>query len=353
MSDGAGRQYRLRKALQVAEDAGDTRGQAPLLYEMGLLQAEYGDTAGAARFYERSLRLYEAFADAQGMAANLHGLAGLALDDEDDGRAVELYRQALALQERGPTLHQLGLLAARAGNAAEAMALFRRALALPGDAAPTLYRMAGLYAGQQDWLLAAEHFARAAAEYEGIGNLERQAHCLLQLARVAFTAENAAGALTNAQQGARLYAGMAQWHEVVRAIAPIADYQPELRRSWLAQAAWIACAMPGMSVECFDVVAALGRLLPCGCQLELTLPGLVVLRLEREAPGRTLRNMAPARAMLELAAANHDLDEAALEAWLAERRGEFWRVYREVLEELAALVHGEWLFDRQEVPRCR
>ncbi|MBL8214496.1 MAG: tetratricopeptide repeat protein [Bryobacterales bacterium] len=344
----------------------DASERAAVLHQRGLMQAEYGDAAGALRFFEQSLAMEQRLGDGLGIAANLHGMAGLALDAGDDARALRLYQDALAIRERladtpgiAATLHQLGLVAAESGDDREALALYERSLRISTESgsdagrAPTLYRIAGIYAAREDWAAAAGFYRRAAECYSRIDNVERTAECHACLAAAAFVNGDAAVAIENGREAVREFASIAHWPRMVGLLAALPAYEPEMALSWLAQAAWLACAMPGMSQDGMDVISAITRRLPTGCTLELTIAALTVLRLEREAGWRKLALMDPARALLELAAMNHDMEEEALEAWLQGRRTGFTTLYREVLDGLAALVHTEWLFERSAVPRAR
>src|SRR5204862_175250 len=76
----------------------DKTNTAWILHQLGMLDADAGDVAGARARYEESLRLWRQIGDVRGEAATLHQLGMLAAEAGDGAAARARYAHSLALE---------------------------------------------------------------------------------------------------------------------------------------------------------------------------------------------------------------------------------------------------------------
>jgi tetratricopeptide (TPR) repeat protein len=124
-----------QKALEIGQRAGDDRGQAAALHNLGILAQEQGDYVAARYFYQQSLEIDQALGDRAGASTSLHQLGTLAQEQRDYAAARHFYQQSLetdqALGNRAgvsTSLHQLGMLAQVQGDYAAACGLYQQSL---------------------------------------------------------------------------------------------------------------------------------------------------------------------------------------------------------------------------------
>jgi predicted ATPase/DNA-binding SARP family transcriptional activator len=126
-----------RRALELAEDTGDTRSLAQAHNMLGILAGRSGDQKAALRHLEESLDLAEALGDADVKVAALNNLALAHEHGGESDEALRLAETALALcvasgdRHREAALHNnLADLLHAAGREQESMAHFKRAVEL-------------------------------------------------------------------------------------------------------------------------------------------------------------------------------------------------------------------------------
>ena len=126
-----------RQALELRKQAGDKRGTAGSLGNLGVALRHKGEYAEATRLYNESLAIFRELDNTQGISTMLNSLGFVAQCQEDYGRAEELYNEALALaQELGDKhgetimLNNLGEVAQCQGHYEQAEEFYNQALAL-------------------------------------------------------------------------------------------------------------------------------------------------------------------------------------------------------------------------------
>ena len=126
-----------RRALELAEDTGDTRSLAQAHNMLGILAGRSGDQKAALRHLEESLDLAEALGDTDVKVAALNNLALAHEHGGESDEALRLAETALALcvasgdRHREAALHNnLADLLHAAGREQESMAHFKRAVEL-------------------------------------------------------------------------------------------------------------------------------------------------------------------------------------------------------------------------------
>jgi tetratricopeptide (TPR) repeat protein len=124
-----------RRALELAEDAGDVRAQAQAHNMLGILAGRAGEGAGVLSHLEESLALAEALGDPDARVAALNNLALAHGSGGETTAAIELAEAALELcvtlgdRHREAALHNnLADLLHTAGREEESMAHLRRAV---------------------------------------------------------------------------------------------------------------------------------------------------------------------------------------------------------------------------------
>jgi len=197
--------YRLTRATGEAyERSGDQGGVAESLHNLGVIEHQIGNEAGAKRHYNEALLAFRIAGHARGELTSLLNLTLLALKNNDFAEAQELLATAAPLAERlgdaGTQSYHIGLrgtLAFRRGEYDEAVRLYAEALAIKRglgdrfDTAELLDRMA-----KATLKLGDVHGARTmAAESLSIA-LELDSHVLVirafeTFAELALTEDNA------------------------------------------------------------------------------------------------------------------------------------------------------------------
>jgi predicted ATPase/class 3 adenylate cyclase len=130
--------YRLtREAGEAYERAGDAGGVAEALHNLGVIEHQIGNDAGAKRHYTEALLAFRIAEHARGELMSLLNLTLIALKNDDFVEAEELLATADPLAERlgdaGTQSYHIGLrgtLAFRRGEYDEAVRLYGEALAI-------------------------------------------------------------------------------------------------------------------------------------------------------------------------------------------------------------------------------
>ncbi|MFC5814494.1 AfsR/SARP family transcriptional regulator [Nonomuraea harbinensis] len=147
------------RAMELAADRADERGQAEAHHTLAWIHGQRGEFGEAVRHTRLALDLYRAADMLFGQAEALDGLGRLYAELGEGDRAVRCCRQALALFERigdpraqGGAWDSLGYAHHRLGRHDEAVTCYRRALALlrtgldPVTEAETLVHLGDAYA---------------------------------------------------------------------------------------------------------------------------------------------------------------------------------------------------------------
>ncbi len=134
----AGRSF-FEKSLAMWRALGDRQGIARALTNLGLVASDQGEQAAARSLYEESLAILRELGDKWGIALSLNNL-GLAAQRQGDPGAQPLLEQSLAMmQELGDRQHMavaldnLGLVASGGGNYASAGTHFKESLSIRRD----------------------------------------------------------------------------------------------------------------------------------------------------------------------------------------------------------------------------
>jgi tetratricopeptide (TPR) repeat protein len=128
---------RHRRALAVAEELADEAGIAGARYELGRVAQALAEYPEAREEYGRAMALEEKLGNRRGVAAACFGLGNVAYLTAELAEAREWYHKALLLGEelgnragRAAAHHQLARLAVEEGALEEALAGYRKSLAL-------------------------------------------------------------------------------------------------------------------------------------------------------------------------------------------------------------------------------
>jgi len=152
------------QAVVAFEQAAQGSPSASILYRLGSLLLNTGQTARARATFERALALQPDLAEAS------NDLGTLLAESGDLEAAIERFRAALAAMSDYPdALNNLGYALLLTGRGTEARELYERALALQPDFPEALNNL-GLILGQQgDLDGAASHFRKALEKRPGYG----------------------------------------------------------------------------------------------------------------------------------------------------------------------------------------
>jgi predicted ATPase/DNA-binding SARP family transcriptional activator len=123
------------ESLALHQQSGDRAGIAAVLYRLGNLSAEQGNSAEAGRFHEESLAIRRELGDQTGIALSLNSLGNIALDQGDYESARSRYEESLFIsRQRGDqrgwcwSRHFLGVVAEHGGDFALARSIYEECL---------------------------------------------------------------------------------------------------------------------------------------------------------------------------------------------------------------------------------
>jgi CHAT domain-containing protein/Tfp pilus assembly protein PilF len=189
--DRAGAIADCGRALALARQAADRRGEASVLQRLGLLYGTTGEPRKAIELHRQSLTLYRAAGDRAGEAGVLIDLGGVHSTLAEAEAATEFLDQGLAIareigdrKKQGDALNQLGVIYGTRGENGPAAEFYQQALALrraAGDRrgeAQTLSNLGVLHSELGERRRALEYFAVALPLRREAGNLQEQANTL-------------------------------------------------------------------------------------------------------------------------------------------------------------------------------
>jgi tetratricopeptide (TPR) repeat protein/transcriptional regulator with XRE-family HTH domain len=207
-----------QSALTAARGAGDRRGEAATLGELGIVQRETGDYPAATASLAQALALYRDIGDPAGQAYALNQLGFLRVVTGNYPAAAASHQQALALACRADdrlteaaALSHLGLVQQLTGDYPAAAASLQQALALCrdlGDLPGQAYALNSLGVVQQetgDYPAAAATQQQALALFDDLGYLLGQANALNDLGLVQQESGNYPAAAASHQQALTLF----------------------------------------------------------------------------------------------------------------------------------------------------
>lgn len=126
----------LLEASTILRDAGNMRGVAQTLENLGVVSAMEGHADRAGSYFQQCLDLYRQMGDKMGVAGSVRFLGQLSYREGDYDSAVQLLEECLALERElgsvqrvAEALGFLGRIAEAAGRDADARALYRDSLA--------------------------------------------------------------------------------------------------------------------------------------------------------------------------------------------------------------------------------
>jgi tetratricopeptide (TPR) repeat protein/transcriptional regulator with XRE-family HTH domain len=220
-----------QSALTAARRAGDRRGEADTLAELGVLQREMGDYAAAATSLEQALALYGEAGDLLGQAFPLNHLGFLYVLTGDFPPAAASHQQALALARstsdrlaEAAALHCLGHVQQLTGDYPAAAASQRRALALfrdlgnPYGQAYALNCLGAVQRETGDFAAAAASHQQALARCRALDDRLNQAYALNDLGLVQQETGDYAAAAASHQQALTLFDDLGNRHGQAEAL---------------------------------------------------------------------------------------------------------------------------------------
>jgi tetratricopeptide (TPR) repeat protein len=158
----------LLEASTILRQAGDLRGVAQTLENLGVVSAMEGHQERARNYFRQCLDLYRQLGDKMGVAGTVRFLGQLSYRDGDYEGAKQLLEECLSLERQlgsvqrvAEALGFLGTIAEGAGRVADARALYRESLAT--------YARAGNPARADDVL-------RRLLDLEPLSDTEAQSH---------------------------------------------------------------------------------------------------------------------------------------------------------------------------------
>src|SRR6266508_1227795 len=208
---------KFNEALPIRQGAGDSGGEAETLINIGLVYWSLGEMQKALEKYNEALPILRAIGDRRGEAVTLSSIGSVYYSLGEMQKALEKYNEALPLRRtvgdrRGEatTLINIGSVYDSLGEMQEALEKYNEALLLmravgyrSGEAA-TLNNIGAVYDSRGERQKALEKYNEALPTWRAVGDRNREADTLLRMARV----EQKLGNLTKARQTIEQAVGM-------------------------------------------------------------------------------------------------------------------------------------------------
>lgn len=208
-------QEHFTRAHELYTAVGDRRGMAMSANNIGVVYRAAGEAQAAIPFFEDALRIYRGLGEPDRVRQTLSNLAAAQVDAGDTESAGRNIDEALKIETRqapfAPAMTVKGVLLARQGDAKEAEAMLKEALAEigrrhpEGEAAPNS-AMGELLLGQARYREAVSYFERALASDRKAGFYRGIADDLAALGRCSAGLRDDAAAVAFWEQSVRIYA---------------------------------------------------------------------------------------------------------------------------------------------------
>ncbi len=230
MADAAAAREHLSRALELHVSTDDRAGQARALSNLGNVHWRQGHFHEAVRCHQQALTLYRETADRVGQARTLTNLGNVRLRLGLRGQAADDQRQALVLHEltgdrigRARTLCHLGNACLELGRCDEAARCQQQALALfrelghPGGEAYALSGLGDVLLRQGAFEAAIEHHRRALDLFRENGEHYGEASALNGLAEALYAGGRHDEALAHYSTAVTVAAGTGEHDQLTRA----------------------------------------------------------------------------------------------------------------------------------------
>ena len=203
------------RANELFTAAGDSRGTAMSMNNIGVVYRAMGEAGAAIPFFSDALRIYRTLGDREQVRQTLSNLAAAEIDTGDYASAAKHVDEAMAIGIPGkpfpPAMTVKGILLARQGDARGAEAMLREALEdigrrYPEGEAPANYAMGEPLPGQARYGEAAAFFEKALASDRKAGFYRGIADDLTALGRCRAGLKDDSSAVDAWEQSVRIYA---------------------------------------------------------------------------------------------------------------------------------------------------
>jgi diguanylate cyclase (GGDEF)-like protein len=195
-SDYDGAEVQLRRALDLLDQAGATRGRADVVNSLGTVHRRAGRHGKALRLHLEALELYRASGDRSGEALAIGSIGGVYHLLGDFGRALEHHEASLALREEigdepgiAYSLINIGIIHGMMGQPDRAIEYMTRALQASENGDPVvacvcLVNLGTARADQGDDERALEYLDRASTQLAALSNHGDEATCQCSIGRI-------------------------------------------------------------------------------------------------------------------------------------------------------------------------
>ncbi len=187
----------LRRALALHQGSGHLAGQAEVENDLGHALRRLGQTEEAHGHYQRALELWRDLDDPKGQAMTLTGIGGLHRDQGELQPALDAYRRALTLRRaagdlpgEAVTLSNLGVVYSDLGELAQTVDAFERAGAIAretghrGREAVFLFNLAAAHATLGELQPALDGYLEVRSLARALGDQRLEQRVLTNLADV-------------------------------------------------------------------------------------------------------------------------------------------------------------------------
>jgi CHAT domain-containing protein/Tfp pilus assembly protein PilF len=185
------------EAFKLYREAGDRRGEAVTLNNIGSVYSELGEKQKALEYYSQSLPLYRALGDRSGEAATLSNIGLVYSELGEKQKALEYYSQSLsqtrAVGDRSgeaTTLSNIGLVYSELGEKQKALEYYSQSLPLTravGDRtgeAITLDNIGAVYDELGEQQKALEYYSQSLPLSRAVGDRRGEANTLNNIGQV-------------------------------------------------------------------------------------------------------------------------------------------------------------------------
>jgi signal transduction histidine kinase len=207
---GIGVCHLFRRALAIAEAAGDSANAANALNNIGVIHYYWGEHDVAVDYYLQAARINERLGNREGLAKAYNNVAAILQTAGDYDQALDYFQRSLAMYEeegkvglQGASLNNIGLLHFEREEYDEAMAAYEQALSFArnaGDqqqAALSLNNMGMIWEQRGDLERALARYRESLAIREEIGDRQGALVCRHNIGLIQATQGHFAEGLAN------------------------------------------------------------------------------------------------------------------------------------------------------------
>jgi serine phosphatase RsbU (regulator of sigma subunit)/Tfp pilus assembly protein PilF len=210
--------YHFEKSLEMQAEAGDDRGLAGSLNNIGSIYHNSGDIYKALDYYERSLKIKEKTGDKDAISISLNNIGNIYADLGDLVKSLDYFHRSLTLSEQDNdkegiafSLHNIAMVYDHDGDFEKALENYHKSLAIRKSLndefgiAASLSNIATTHQTKKEYALAKKYHLESLALREKLGDKRGRASSLVNLGNLYDIEGNPHQALQNYEEALTMW----------------------------------------------------------------------------------------------------------------------------------------------------